>query len=578
MDKAPQVSLHSTAHYFLEGLNEIGIEYLFCNLGTDHAPLIEEMARWRREGRKAPATLLCPHENTAMHMAAGYAMVTGRGQAVLVHVDAGTSNAAVAAHNICRDRVPLLLMAGKAPYTVRGELPGSRDTYVHFIQEPFDQGAIVRNYVKWEWTLPSGVITKEVLRRAHTVAHSDPQGPVYLMLPRETLAQTWDASAVRSFPDERYGAARAGAADAAAIAAIAERLLAAKHPILVTAYAGRNPRAPGLLEELARFAGIRVFEFNPSHLNISRVSPCWGGLLPGKHVAEADVGLLVDVDVPWIPRDTRENPQAWWAHIDVDVVKERFPIWGFPSNLRLPGDSVLVLGQLLEALKARATPAFREAAAKRLEAMTREYAERRANFAKLAENRGTKNSVNQHYLCAELGRALGENDILVNESIRNAGVVYNQVLRSRPGTSLGSAGGGLGFSAGTALGARLARPDAIVAQVVGDGSFYFGNPSSTYAVAHQYQLPIFTVVLDNAGWSAVKESTLRMYPEGEAKAIGEFHARLAPGIDFARVCEAAGGYGEMLTDPDAVPDAIQRCLAQVRGGRPAVLHARIPVL
>jgi acetolactate synthase-1/2/3 large subunit len=214
----------------------------------------------------------------------------------------------------------------------------------------------------------------------------------------------------------------------------------------------------------------------------------------------------------------------------------------------------------------------------RLEAMTRETAERRANFAKLAENRGTKNAVNQHYLCAELGRALGENDILVNESIRNAGVVYNQVLRSRPGTSLGSAGGGLGFSAGTALGARLARPDAIVAQVVGDGSFYFGNPSSTYAVAHQYQLPIFTVVLDNAGWSAVKESTLRMYPEGEAKAIGEFHARLAPGIDFARVCEAAGGYGEMLTDPDAVPDAIQRCLAQVRSGRPAVLHARIPVL
>ena len=578
MDKAPQVSLHSTAHYFLEGLNELGVEYLFCNLGTDHAPLIEEMARWRREGRKFPATLLCPHENTAMHMAAGYAMVTGRGQAVLVHVDAGTSNAAVAAHNICRDRIPLILMAGKAPYSVRGELPGSRDTYVHFIQEPFDQGAIVRNYVKWEWTLPSGVITKEVLRRAHTVAHSDPQGPVYLMLPRETLAQTWDASAVRSFPDERYGAAHAGAAAAAAIQSIAERLLAAKHPILITAYAGRNPRAPALIEELARFAGIRVFEFNPSYLNISRASPCWGGLQPGKHVTEADVGMLVDVDVPWIPRDTRENPQSWWAHIDVDVVKERFPIWGFPSHLRLPGDSAVVLGQLLEALKARATPAFREAAAKRLEAMTREYAERRAHFAKLAENRGEKNAVNQHYLCAELGRALGEGDILVNESIRNSGVVYNQVLRTRPGTSLGSAGGGLGFSAGTALGARLARPDAIVAQVCGDGSFYFGNPSSAYAVAHQYQLPIFTVVLDNAGWSAVKESTLRMYPEGEAKTIGEFQARLAPGVDFAKVCEAAGGYGEVLADPGAVPDAIQRCLAQVRAGRPAVLHAKIPVL
>ena len=578
MDKAPQVRLHSTAHYFLEGLNEIGIEYLFCNLGTDHAPLIEEMARWRKEGRKLPATVLCPHENTAMHMAAGYAMVTGRGQAVMVHVDAGTGNTAVAAHNVCRGRIPLLLMAGKAPYTVRGELPGSRDNYVHFIQEPFDQGAIVRNYVKWEWTLPSGVITKEVLRRAHAVAHSDPQGPVYLMLPRETLAQTWDAAAVRSFPEERYGAAGAGAADARAIAAVAERLLAARHPILITSYSGRNRRAPGVIEELARFAGIRVFEFNPAYLNVSRASPCWAGLLPGSHVAQADIGLLVDVDVPWIPSDTRENPQTWWAHIDVDVVKERIPIWGFPSNLRLPGDSALILGQLLEALKAKATPAFRDAAGKRLETLAREHGELRAQLAKLAAHKGATNAISPHYFCSELGRALGEDDIVVNEAIRNTGVVFNQVVRTRPGTSLSFAGAGLGCSAGLALGARLARPEATVVQVVGDGSFYFGNPSSACAVSRQYALPILTVVLDNGGWSAVKEATLRMYPEGEAKSSDDFQARLASGVEFARIWEAAGGYGETLSEPDAAPEAIRRCLAEVRSGRTALLHVKIPVL
>jgi len=85
-------------------------------------------------------------------------------------------------------------------------------------------------------------------------------------------------------------------------------------------------------------------------------------------------------------------------------------------------------------------------------------------------------------------------------------------------------------------------------------------------------------VLDNSGWSAVKESTLRMYPEGAAKAVDEFGARLAPNPDFGKICEAAGGYGEMLVDPSAVPEAIQRCLAQVRAGRPALLHAKIPVL
>src|SRR6266478_125940 len=300
------MSRHSTAHHFLEGLVDLGVEYIFANLGTDHVSLIEELARWDSEGRKHPEMILCPHEIVAVHMAAGFALATGRGQAVLVHVDAGTANSAMAMHNARRGRLPLVLMAGKAPYTVRGELPGSRDNYVHFIQEPFDQSGIVRPYVKWEWTLPSGVMTKETLRRAHTVAHSDPMGPVYLMLPRETLAQTWEEGAMPPFPAERYGAVSAGTADTAAVAQVADKLLSAKHPVMVTSYAGRNLEAPALIEEIARTAGIRVFEAGPLHLNISRASPCFAGIMPA--IAAADVGLLVDVDVPWIPQHTKENP------------------------------------------------------------------------------------------------------------------------------------------------------------------------------------------------------------------------------------------------------------------------------
>ena len=82
---------------------------------------------------------------------------------------------------------------------------------MHFVQEPYDQAAIVRPYVKWEYSLPSGVIAKEALRRAHTMMQSDPKGPVYLMLPREMLAETWAENAVRSFPPERFGAAAAEA-------------------------------------------------------------------------------------------------------------------------------------------------------------------------------------------------------------------------------------------------------------------------------------------------------------------------------------------------------------------------------
>ena len=156
----------SAAHYFLEGLTELGIDYIFANLGTDHVSIIEEMARWDQEGRPHPQVILCPHEAVAVHMAGGYALATGRGQGVLVHVDAGTANAAMAVQNLFRYRLPVLLMAGRAPFTLRGELPGSRDAYVHFVQDPFDMASLVRPYVKWEYTLPTGVVAREALRRS----------------------------------------------------------------------------------------------------------------------------------------------------------------------------------------------------------------------------------------------------------------------------------------------------------------------------------------------------------------------------------------------------------------------------
>jgi acetolactate synthase-1/2/3 large subunit len=575
MNNPTQVAMHSTAHYFLEGLNELGIEYLFCNLGTDHAPLIEEMARWRSEGRAHAKTILCPHENVAVHMAAGYALATGRGQGVLVHVDAGTANAAMALHNLFRARIPVLLMAGRSPHTLHGELPGSRDTYVHFVQEPFDQASLVRPYVKWEYSLPTGVVAKEALRRAHTLMQSDPKGPVYMMLPRETLAESWDASALRSFPEQRFGPVAAGGADPAAVAALAERLLAARDPVLVTAYCGRNPASVALLDELARFAGIRVFEFNPLHLNMPHGSPCFAGFMPDEHVAQADCGLLVDIDVPWIPRDMPDNPATWWAHIDVDAVKRGFPMWGFPSNLRIEGDSGRILAQLLEALRARATPEFTARARGRVEALAAGHRRRMESMAQLAADKGAPGRINPHYLCAELNRAIGPEDIVLNEAIRNGGTVFNQVARSRPGTRIGLAGGGLGFSGGMALGMKLALPERTVVQVVGDGSFYFCNPEAVYAVASQYRLPIFTLVLDNGGWAAVKEATLRMHPEGEAQRLGAYQSQLAPGMAFAKIAEAAGAYGETLTEPSEAAGAIRRCLDEVRGGRSALLHARI---
>jgi acetolactate synthase I/II/III large subunit len=569
---------HSAAHYFLEGLNELGFDYLFCNFGTDHAPLIEAMAAFRRVGREMPKTILCPHENTAVHMAAGYAVATGRGQGVMVHVDAGTANSAMALHNLCRARIPVMLMAGKAPFTTRGELLGTRDTYVHFVQEPFDQASVVRPYTKWEYNLPSGVIAKEALRRAHTVMESDPKGPVYMTFPRETLTENFSEGAIRSYPAERFGSVAARGVDAAAIDAIVAKLLVAERPLLITAYAGRNHKTVAVLDELARFAGIRVIEFNPLYVNLPHDSPCHGGFTPAKALAEADVGLLVDVDVPWIPSDMPDNPATWWAHIDIDAEKRNFPMWTFPGNLRLPGDSHRILSDLLAALKAKADTGFKTRAAARVAKFAKEGKARREAAAKLAANRGTAGQISPHFICAALARALKPSDIVLNEAIRNGPVVFAQMPRTEPGTLVGLAGGGLGFSGGMALGLKLACPARTVVQIAGDGTFYFSNPQSTQAVSRQYKLPILTVVLDNSGWAAVKEATLRVYPEGEAKAAADYGALLAPDMDFAKVAEAAGGHGDLVSDPDAVEGAIARCLEAVRSGRSAILHAKVTKL
>ncbi|MCC7183679.1 MAG: thiamine pyrophosphate-requiring protein [Rhodocyclaceae bacterium] len=572
---APVTGRRSTAHFLLQALRDQGIEYLFGNLGTDHAPLIEELARWRAEGRPAPTVLLCPHENTAIHMAGGYAAATGRGQAVMVHVDAGTANASMGMHNLFRARLPVLLMAGRAPFSSNGELPGGRDTYVHFVQEPFDQGSLVRPYVKWEYTLPSGVVASEVVARACAVMHSDPAGPAYLMLPREVLAADCDSAGMDGFPSARHAPVRHRGTDPHAIRAVAERLLAAREPLLVTAYAGRQLATPPIIDRLARLAGIRVCEFNTINLNISRKSPCFAGYQPAPFAQTTDFGLLVDVDVPWVPKTTRPNPNAYWVQMDVDAIKRELPMWPFAADLSLEGDSAHMLEQLVEAVEALATPDFRTQAAQRLGRLSAEHTDRERAAAERAADSGTPGHLNPHHVCAALGRALDSLDIVFNEAIRNTLAVFEQIPRTQPGTLVGLPGGGLGFSGGMALGYKLAHPDRRVVHIVGDGGFHLSNPASLYATARQYRLPIFTVVLDNGGWAAVKEATLRMYPEGIASQQRAYESVLAPQVDFTGIVAAAGGYGERLDDPDQVEGAMTRCLAALDAGRSALLQVAL---
>jgi acetolactate synthase-1/2/3 large subunit len=513
-------------------------------------------------------------------MAAGYAFATGRAQAVFVHVDAGTANACMAIQNLFRCRLPVLLFAGRAPFTLHGELKGSRDTYVHFVQDPFDIASIVRPYVKWEYSLPSGVVVKEALARAQAFAESDPPGPVYMMLPRETLAEEWDDAAMPAYPPARYGSVQAGGIEQLRVEKIADALMAAKNPIALTAYLGRKREAVEALERLAQLCGIRVAEFNSIDLNISQASPCFAGFDPMRLLEKADLGLLLDSDVPFIPQYARGVDAIKWIQIDIDPLKSDFPMWGFPTDMRIQADCATVLRQVFEAIEARADDAWRKRVTARMASWSgaREAANKRRTEARA--NKGVSGALTPAFLFATLNEKLSQDDIVVNEAIRNAPILQEHITRTRPRSYVGLAGGGLGFSGGMALGLRLAEPKRRIVQVIGDGGFHFSSPDSVYAVAQQYRLPILTVVLDNGGWQAVKSAVQRVYPKGVAAETDRFQSRLTSGRqgerrDFSAVAKAFGAHGECVTEPDELAASIDRCLAALDDGQAAVLHVHI---
>jgi acetolactate synthase-1/2/3 large subunit len=195
-------------------------------------------------------------------------------------------------------------------------------------------------------------------------------------------------------------------------------------------------------------------------------------------------------------------------------------------------------------------------------------------------NKGISGALNPAFVFATLGGKLSQDDIVLNEAIRNGPVVQEHLARTKPQTYVGLAGGGLGFSGGMALGLKLAQPGRRIVQVIGDGGFHFSSPDSVYAVAQQYQLPILTVLLDNGGWQAVKSATQRVYPKGVAVETDQFQSRLTSGRqgerrDFSDVAKAFGAYGECVREPDELAAAIDRALAALEDGKAAVLHIHV---
>src|SRR5262245_34758974 len=276
--KTQEFKPETAADAWLGLLAARGIDYLFANGGTDFAPVVEAYAKGQKLGWKLPEIVVVPHENMGIAMAHGYAMVTGKPQAMMVHVGVGTANAINGLINASRQNIPILFTAGRTPITESGTVTAARNNYIHWAQEHFDQGGMLREFMKWDYELRHAEQVETVIDRALAIAKSEPQGPVYVTLPREVLAS--DFSSQKVSEKATIVPASLPAADPETLEEAARLLGNAQHPLLITANGGRTVESARAIEQLATALAVPVVHYRPRHLALSTEHPMHCGWDP----------------------------------------------------------------------------------------------------------------------------------------------------------------------------------------------------------------------------------------------------------------------------------------------------------
>ncbi len=531
--------MHTAGAALLEALNEAGVSYIFANFGSDHPALLEALAEAKAKGRPAPTVVTSPSEFVGMCAADGFARITGQAQAVVVHVECGTQSLGGAIHNAVKARVPVFVFAGSSPYTQDGELKGSRNEFIQWIQDVFDQRGIVRGYMKYDNELRTGANLKQMVHRAMQFAHSAPRGPVYLMAAREVME---DVVAPVTLDPAHWQAVEPPALSPSAVAAIAADLRAAKAPLIVTSYLGRNPAAPRVLQEFCEAYGIGVLESVPSAMNFPPDHPLhqgiqWNQKSQNESLTAADLVLVLDSDIPWIGAHNRPSASARVHHIDLDVLKEQMPLFYIPAICRAKADCATALAQLQAALAAHPPAAALTAARKALWAERHNAVTARRNDAE----RSAQGQVSAVSLMAALRGLIDDDAIVVNEGVTNYQPVFDHLGMCRPGSIFTSGAGSLGWFGGACIGVKLAAPDKTVIAVAGDGSYMFSQPSSVFWMARHYGTPFLQIVLNNRGWKAPRLSMLSLHPDGYGAKANDIGVAFDPPPDYGAIAAAAGG-------------------------------------
>jgi thiamine pyrophosphate-dependent acetolactate synthase large subunit-like protein len=545
-------------------LRELDIPYIALNPGASYRGIHDSLVNYL--GNTRPRMLLCLHEESAVALAHGYAKVTGRPMAAFVHSNVGLMHATMAIFNAWCDRAPVLVLGATGPMDSTRRRP-----WIEWIHTARDQGALIRNFTKWDDQPASVGSAQEAILRAWMIANTAPQGPVYVNF--DLALQEDEITEVPAMPTvARYASPVAPEPSGPLVRQAAELLVGARRPLILAGRGSRDPEAWQRRVALAEAIGARVVTDRKSGATFPTDHPLHvGGTAP---IVEADVILSLDwVDLAGTLRTALAGKPATAKIIQVSVDQYVHNGWSMDYQGLPPVDAYLLaepdaaVPRLLAAVKALRpnapplpAPGSRPAP---------------PPLSALEET----SIIQVPHIATALRAVLGDAPTTM---IRLPLSWADGLSEFRhPLDYLGTdGGGGIGSGPGMSVGAALALRDSgssrLPVAVLGDGDFLMGVTALWTAVRNN--VPLLVIVANNRSFfndELHQERVARQRGRPpENRWIGQ--AIRDPDIDLATMARGQGctGIGP-VEDPSKLVPALREAVAAVRAGKVCVVDVRV---
>ncbi len=560
----------SGGELLVELLRNCGVEYVFCSPGTEWTPVWEALLKRWDQSDACLKYVNCRDETLAISMAMGYAEVTGRLPAVLLHASVGSLHGAIAIRNAYVARVPVIIFSGET-YEHRGddEVRAQGWHWLGLLSDIGGPSALFRGYIKWGNSVKSRDSLVDSVLRGCQIALAAPQGPVYLSIPTEILLKLRTEDLVTR-PPQFITVNEPCTSD---LQEVARQLVRSQQPVIITEHAGKRPGVVQKLTELAELLSVPVFEASlPYTSNFPKDSPLYMGYDTSKALKQADTVLVVGGLTPWYPPSAGPGNDARIIMIDEAPLHERLPYWGYRSDLTISADIGKTLESLVNIIRSdiagqkQPAPLNRE----RLEACRAKHDAMLARWEEEALTGQEDCPINTRWFLHVARKTLPDNAIILDETLTHTRFVHQYL--ARPGCYIKSAYGGLGVGMGEAAGVKLAHPDRPVILIIGDGSFNYNPALAALGLYQEYHLPVFIIIMNNGGYMAMKFAHRMRYPQGAAVSRNQFLGTdITPTPDYVKVAEAFGAYGEKLENPGDIEAALNRGLKQIARGKASLL-------